>query len=85
MKKVFVKNFRDTHGLEPIPCDVWLHLMDDASIDRFEANGWSDDLDCGMDGAEINRVSRLSAEEFVRVHCKAVTMGQESLSPLLVK
>ena len=38
-----------------------------------------------MDGSEITRLSRLSAEEFVRVHYKAVTMGQETLSSLHIK
>jgi hypothetical protein len=85
MKKVFVKNFRDTDGLEPITCDAWVHLLDAKSIQLFEESGWNDDLDWGMDGAEINRITRLSAEEFVRVHYKAVTMGEESLSPLQIK
>jgi hypothetical protein len=38
-----------------------------------------------MDRSEIARVSRLSAEEFVRVHFTAVTMGYETLSPYQIK
>lgn len=85
MKRVFVKDFRDTDGLEPIVCDAWVHLLDDASVQLFEESGWSDSLDWGMDGAEMARLSRLSAEEFVRVHYKSVTMGQETLSSMQIK
>lgn len=85
MKKVLVKDFRDSDGLEPIVCDAWIHLLDAKSIQLFEESGWHEDLNWGMDGAEIKRMSRLSAEEFVRVHYKAVTMGQESLSPVQIK
>jgi DNA-binding transcriptional regulator YiaG len=85
MKRVFVKDFRDTDGLEPIVCDAWVHLLDDASVQLFDESGWSDSLDWGMDGAEIARLSRLSAEEFVRMHYKAVTMGQETLNSMQIK
>lgn len=85
MKRVFVKDFRDMDGLEPIVCDVWVHLLDEKSAQVFEESGWNDSLDWGMDGAEINRISRLSTEEFVRVRYKSVTMGQETLSSLQIK
>ncbi len=85
MKKVFVKDFRDVDGLEPIVCDVWVHLLDEESVQIFEKSGWNESLDWGMDGAEIARLSRLSTEEFVRVHYKTVTMGQETLSSTQIK
>lgn len=85
MKKVFVKDFRDVDGLEPIVCDVWVHLLDEKSVQIFEKSGWNDTLDWGMDGAEIARLSRLSTEEFVRVHYKTVTLGQETLSSIQIK
>ena len=85
MKKVFVKNFRDMDGLQPIVCDAWVHLLDEASAQLFEESGWSESLDWGMDGVEIARLSQMSAEEFVRVHYKAVTLGQETLIPLQIK
>lgn len=85
MKRVFVKDFQDRDGLEPIICDAWVHLLDEKSVQLFEESGWCDSLDWGMDGAEINRISRLSAEEFVRMRYKAVTMGHETLSSLQIK
>ena len=85
MKKVFVKDFHDKDGLQPIVCDAWIHLLDDPSIRQFEKTGWSEDLDWGMDGSEIQRISRLSAEEFVRVHYRAITMGKETLSSIQIK
>lgn len=85
MKKVFVKDFPDKDGLQPIVCDAWVHLLDEKSVRRFEESGWREDLDWGLDGSEITRISRLSTEEFVRVHYKAVTMGEETLNSLQIK
>ena len=62
-----------------------MHLLDEKSVQIFEKSGWNDALDWEIDGAEIARLSRLSTEEFVRAHYRAVSLGQETLSSIQIK